>query len=146
MSAYIVNDSTISAILQAVFNAEKRHCGLKNPFKVQDDPEAYHYVMNALLTAQAQANMLMAENVRSVNWRYRNSPHIEQSTFVGNVVINLSAEPVSVLQALKLIDCLAYQSCECDDWEKTEAFALLNKFREQLIPALPGYDNEKWGL
>lgn len=146
MSAYVVNDSTISAILQAVFNAERRYHGLKNPFAVQDDPDAYHYVMNALLTAQAQANMLMAENVRSVNWRYRDSRHIEKSEFVGNVVINLNAEPVSILQALKLIDCLAYQSCECDDWEKTEAYALLNKFRERLIPALPGYDDEKWGL
>jgi len=146
MSAFVVSDKTISAILQAAFNAERRYNGSVNPWQYQDDPEAYHYVMNALKTAQQQANLLMAENVRSYNHCYKHRSDVSQEPFTGKVVLDLKAAPVSVLQALKLIDCLAYQSCECDNWEKTQAFKLLNKLRGILIPALPGYDNEKWGL
>lgn len=146
MSAFVVNDKTISAILQAAFNAGYPKREAVNPWQYQDDPEAYHYVMNALKTAQQQANLLMAENVRSYNHCYKHREDVSQEPFAGNVVIDLNATPVSVLQALKLIDCLAYQSCECDDWEETEAYKLLNKLRAKLIPALPGYDNEKWGL
>lgn len=148
MSAFVVCDSHISAILQAVFNATKRHTfsGMANPWKYQDDEKAYHYVPFALADYQSQANVLMLENLRSVNWRYRNSPHIEQQSMVGQVQLNLKAEPVSVLQALKLIDCLAYQSNETDDWYSTEAFKLLCKYREILIPCLEGYDDLKWSI
>lgn len=148
MSAFVVCDSHISAILQAVFNATKRHTfsGMANPWKYQGDEKAYHYCAFALEESQSQANVLMLENLRSVNWRYRNSPHIEQQPMVGQVQLSLTAEPVSVLQALKLIDCLAYQSCETDNWDETEAYKLLNKYREILIPCLDGYDSAKWAM
>jgi len=148
MSAYVVCDSHISAILQAVFNATQRHScgGFPNPWKVQGDEKAYHYCAFALEEYQSQANVLMLENLRSVNWRYRNSPHIEQQPMVGEVQLNLNAEPVTVLQALKLIDCLDYQSSESEDWDSTEAFKLLCKYRKILTPCLPGYDQCKWGM
>jgi hypothetical protein len=143
MSAFVVCDQQVSAILQVVYG--KTHGGA-NIWAYQNDPKAYHFVAGALASWQAEANELMRENVRSVNWRYRNSPDIEQEKFVGNVKLDLNAEPVSVMQALKWIDCLAYQSCETDDWEKTEAYKLLNRYRGMLVCKLPGYNDAKWSI
>jgi hypothetical protein len=143
MSAFTVSDKQVSAILQGVYG--KTHGGA-NIWSSQDDPKAYHFVLGALETWQEEADILMAENCRSVNWRYRNSHHVDYEVFVGHVKLDLKAEALSPLQVLKLIDCLAYQSCETDDWETTEAFKLLNRYRGMMVCKLPGYDDVKWSI
>lgn len=146
MSAFVVNDKDISAVLQAAFNATHKYCGVSNPWRYQNDPDAYHYVMNAQKEAQQRANLLMKSNVRSVAHRYSHNSELVPEQFKGDVVLDFDAEPVSVLQALKLIDYISYQSCERPKWEESQAYKLLCELRTVLIPALPGYDNEKWGL
>lgn len=146
MSAFIVNDKTISAIMQAVFNAGHCREHAVNPWQYQNDPKAYHYVPYALKESQAQANLLKAENVRSVNHCYKHSEAMQTPPFTGDVALSIGALPVGPLQALKLVLCLEYQSCECDDWESTEAYRLLNKYKNILIGRLAGYDRMSWGL
>lgn len=138
MSAYVVTDKQISAILQGVYGAT--HAGF-NVWSCMVDSDSYHFVMGADLSHQQEANLLMSENIRSVNHRYNDNEKL-----VGKVLLDRDAKPLPVLTVLKLIDNLEYQSCECDDWEQTEAYKLLCRYRKILIHKLPGYDETPWGL
>lgn len=52
-------------------------------------------------------------------------------------------KPVEILKA---ISCLEYQSCEHPGWDESEAKAFCDALREQMINALPGYDDAAWGI
>lgn len=138
MSAYVVSDNQISAILQGVYGVN--HSGF-NIWETMIDPDAYHYVPGAGVMHQQEANILMKENVRSVNHRYN-----DMQEFVGNVQLDRFAKPLPVINVLKLIDNLQYQSCECDDFHKSQAFKLINEYRYSLINRLDGYSDAPWGL
>ena len=143
MSAFTVSDKHVSAILQGVYG--KTHTG-QNIWPSQNDPKAYHYHSGLLAKCQSEANELMAQNIRSVNWRYRKSDHVPHDVLVGNVQLDLKAVALSPLEVLKLIDCLDYQSCETDDWEQTISFGLLNRYRAMMIGKLPGYNEAEWAI
>ncbi len=49
-------------------------------------------------------------------------------------------------QVLKAVACLDYQSCESDDWETSEARAILEAIKSAAITSLPGYDEAEWSL
>jgi len=42
-------------------------------------------------------------------------------------------------------DCLAYQSCEYDGWEKSDAKRILDQIRDAAIRRVPGYEGH-WEL
>ena len=98
------------------------------------------------------ANVLYAENVRSVSARY---PEDTFDSLPGPIEkpeqievnyrhfdhINWVLKPVAIL---KLCDSLEYQSCETDDWEQTVAHTLLQAIRRAAIRCLPGYDDAPW--
>lgn len=138
MSAYVVSDKQVSAILQGVYGTT--HAGF-NVWQFQSDSDSYHYVMGADKSQQQEANLLMAENVRSVNHRYK-----DEELTSSKVVLDRNAKPLPAIEVLKLIDNLEYQSCECDDWEQTEAYKLLCRYRKMLVPKLAGYEDAPWGL
>jgi hypothetical protein len=54
----------------------------------------------------------------------------------------LTFDPVQVIKAA---DCYAYQSCESDDWEKTEAYSFIESLKASAMRALTGYDGAEWG-
>lgn len=143
MSAFQISDEQMSVIVQAVYGSD--HRGF-NIWRYLDDKEPTQEQFSIRQTAQQEANLLMAENVRSVQFRYKHHKDVSQAPYKGKVKLKFDAEPVSVLQALKFIDCLAYQSCETDDWESTEAYKLLCKYREKLINKLPGWNDAKWSI
>ena len=142
MSAYQVSDEQISAILQGVYGC--LHVGT-DVWKAQVDPSSYYFVMGAEAMHQQEAEVLMAENLRSVHKRYedlKRKPNIPE----WKVKVSRDAKPLHPLIVLKLIDNLQYQSCENDDYKDSEAYKLLCNYRERLIPKLPGYQDLIWGL
>lgn len=99
--------------------------------------------------AQAVAEMLYGENLRSVSHRYSSDkssatlPGSHDATFtLRDFCRAWDCDPV---QVLKTIACLNYQSCETPDWEQTEAYAFLRALKNAAIQALPGYDDAAWG-
>lgn len=91
-----------------------------------------------------KANTLMAENVRSVDYRYNEkNPFFPVRSALSDPIDGLK---VSVVQALKLCDCLEYQSCETPDYYQTEAYSLLNDLRKLLIHSLDGYEEADWAI
>ncbi len=53
---------------------------------------------------------------------------------------------VENVQVLKAVLCMDYQSCESDDWESSEAHAILEAIKSAAITSLPGYNEAEWSL
>jgi len=93
--------------------------------------------------------MLLDENVRSVSYRYSNTPitNLPGKTdaeyllpFVFHPILRVP-KPVEIL---KMLDCYEYQSCEHPGWEHSEAKVFCNALRHRAIRLLPGYDEAPW--
>ena len=83
--------------------------------------------------------MLHAENVKSVNYRYGEAtkPHFalcEWSAF----------QAFSHVQIIKAARCLRYQSCEHPGWEGSDACKLLQAIIGRCGQDTPGYDEAEW--
>lgn len=90
---------------------------------------------------QRIAEVLWRENVRSVNHLYREDEPADGFFF--RFVAPALHSPVQIIKACH---CLAYQSCECDDWPETEARAILDAIEAHAVRRLPGYDAARWRL
>lgn len=91
-------------------------------------------------TAGTVGAMLLAQNRRSVDFRY-NETDIEEP-----YIHRLSSErsPVAMLRA---VSCYEYQACETPDWEDTEVARFCQALRAHLIRQLDGYDEtETWPI
>ena len=87
------------------------------------------------------ASVLFAENVRSVNSRYKESEPAHGFKFkpVPNVL-----NPIDVIKACH---GYAYQACEATRWEESEAFAIIAGIEQSAIRALPGYaESNAWSI
>jgi hypothetical protein len=121
----------------------------------------------------AAFKLLVAENLRSLNHRYPGEDDWDGSDMVRReapaselVEEALKARParspwqfdgalsakVLATQIIKCCDCYDYQACETDDYEQSEAKALVEKIRAQAIKAggesdkSKLYDQLMWGL
>lgn len=149
MSAFICNDDHFKAL--AIFAATRTAGGWTvDPRYVKGltHPQAAERGLENFCDfelATLYANVLRAENIRSVEHRYR----YEEGERLVRIKVSdremylpaLKPGPVAVL---KMCDCLDYQSCETDDWEATVAYRLLAGIRSAAIRALPGYNAAPW--
>ena len=134
MSAFIVSDTHINALvryasrhkLSVYFNRQ-----LGFPFGKQR--------LNVHDNEQAIAQILLDENVRSVNYRYRDNE-------VMSITYDRGAPILTAIQAIKAAQCLRYQSCECDDFEESIAFKLIEAIIADAIPRLDGYESAQWAI
>lgn len=127
MSAWVVSTNHINAIVRFL-EAAKPHLFAN----------AGRHIIGGNLPAEEYGNaigkLLLAENVRSVNHRYND--HARPAKFV----YDPAPPPVKPIEALKLIDCLDYQSCERDDWHKSKACLILNALKIDILRGLAGLD------
>jgi hypothetical protein len=85
--------------------------------------------------------MLHAENVESVNYRYG------EATVPDFTMCEWAAfHPFSQVQILKAARCLRYQSCEHPRWEGSDACKLLEAIIGPSGVDLPGYDEAEWEI
>lgn len=80
------------------------------------------------------ASVLYAENVRSVNSRYKGADPAHGFVFkrVANVL-----NPIDVIKGCH---GYGYQACEAEGYEESEAFAIIAGIERSAIRALPGYE------
>ena len=100
----------------------------------------YHNAEHHKPSATELGQMLHAENVASVDYRYGNSEEPVQQ-FRDDFT-----KPISPVQCLKAIACLEYQSCEHPGWESSAAKAALDSLQHVAINALPGYEDASWEI
>ena len=92
------------------------------------------------LTDSELGKILLDENVRSVNHRYR-----ETETAPAYVYRPVPVVAIDAAAVLKSVQCVDYQSCETDDWETTLAYRVLKAIESGAIAHLPGYGAAPWG-
>lgn len=118
-------------------------------------------------TAERLGAMLVAENVRSLRYRYPDDgmdtlpgPIANgyatdallgrfdfASSARGGAMVATRARTLTAVQALNAIAGYEYQACEHPGWESSEAHAFCNALRLALIRALPGYDDaDTWSI
>lgn len=124
MSAYIVEDSVIDAL---VTYARKHVNRLK-------------YILDKDLSGDELGQILVNENYRSVNHRYRERSEAERYSF------REYTGPLHAIQVIKACNCLDYQSCENNDYRQTQAATIINEIRKTACTKLPGYNEGVWGV
>jgi len=129
MSAFIVCDEHISAMLQA---AMPRYPG---------DGSSYYWnnERHSLSGNYAIGQKLVDENYRSVNYRYDEDEEPRQFEYV----------PIRRYEAVEIIKachCYEYQSCETPGWQETEAYAIVKALTRLATYKLPGYGDAQWEI
>lgn len=142
MSAYVCSNTHIKAL--AIFAVRKSHGSLSiNPRYVDGAEDVAGQDLNVIATRYAA--ILLAENVRSVRYRYADDVGDYDEILISKNEV-LMPKAISPVAILKLCACLNYQSCETEDWETTNAYKLLQHIKDEAIRALPGYEEAPWGL
>jgi hypothetical protein len=102
-------------------------------------------------TADAVGQMLIDECVKSVSYRYQddkltNLPGPTNAYWLIPYQYQMSwgARMPNPVEALKLISCYEYQSCEHPEWHDSEAKRFCESLRHHMIAMLPGYDDAPW--
>lgn len=141
MSAFVVDKAHISAILRAVL-----------PLRETDGPVWQHggnTYQASRLSANCIGQLLLSECVKSVQHRY---PQGKPNELPGRVdaewlepfVFERIGRVPTPVEAIKLIDCLEYQSCEHPGWETSQARVCCEALRRYLLGRLPGYEDAAW--
>ena len=127
MSAYVVSTNHINAIVRFLEVAKPTLFENAGRYIIGKVPRDEY--------ANAIGQLLLKENVRSVNYRYnerKRAPKFEYDP---------TPPPVNPIEALKLIDCLDYQSCERNDWHKSEASLILVTLKIAILEDLAGLND-----
>lgn len=130
MSAFICSDKHISAIVKWACrrNASVWFGNPSRSLRAGDEQEL--------------VDILYAENVKSVNYRYPASDPTPET----GCVYDPDAPSVSPVEVLKLVQSLAYQSCEHPTWAVSDARQILDGLKSAAISVLPGYALAEWSI
>jgi hypothetical protein len=146
MSAYIVEKAHIVYLVHAAMSRRLNSHGSSFVWNAAGAGQPWHrgdLTCNDYEKAAEVANMLYAENLRSIQARYPGGgDSIETIRPSDFATVPASIDPV---QVLKSCDCLEYQSCEHDGWGISEAKAFLCSLRKHAWQSLAGYDAAAWG-
>lgn len=127
MSAYVVSKDHIDALITFWKYGEYNH-------KPSDEAD---------MTGQ----LLWEQNVKSVNFRYRESNHIpaeETPAYQHEDKHTHDGRRLTPVDIIKLVQCWQYQSCE--DHEQSTAWGVSCRILDMAIDKLDGYDNAPWGI
>lgn len=99
--------------------------------------------------ATAVGQKLWNANYRSIRCRYGDRNMAPRYTFVGETLLN----PVNLF---KQVGCFDYQTCECDDYERSAVYrfceAMLDRLAKEIgvsrpqVYDLPAWNAAPWGL
>ena len=142
MSAYVVHEDTIALLAQAA-----ARWGITDYGRPDDVRGGGYSDICARLGETKIGQILLAENVYSVNVRYREAADIPayKHRFVCLDAAALRCGvSVSVL-VLASVQCLRYQSCEAPDYDQSRACRILQRIEWEAIRHLPGFDDAPHG-
>lgn len=158
MSAYVVTEAHIHALVQAGLEANRRYRSSSFRWTTPNPAAQFGFDVHELRIDNADevGQMLWRENVASVRYRY---PDDGPEELPGPNGFNAEAdpyiyryrplcEPLTPVETLKAIDCYEYQTCEHPDWRDPAnvAAAFCRALQDAAIGALPGYDEAPWEI
>ena len=125
MSAWVLPDEHINVIV-SYFTKRNTFDGLWLELEGQ-----YQYLNKD--TAPKLAQILYAENIRSINSRYNEETSNE---YMGYEYIPQARDVYSVPEIAQALSSYDYQSCETEDYHESEAAKIINLMRKQLLNEL----------
>ena len=128
MSAYLVPADTIDLLVTAA-----------RLWRLAEDGYLPYEARN--LTDNELGQILLSENMRSVNARYEET---DEAPTYDHMPVRFDA--VEAVTVLKSVQCVDYQSCETDDWKTTAAYHILKAIESGAIAHLRGYQAAPWGF
>lgn len=135
MSAFIVDDMHINAIVTYAIDHRLDYysADAKTRIAITSD------------NAEAVGRILMDENVRSVCARYSEVADDEKSAGA-TYSFKRFPVPLTSIEIIKACDCLAYQSCETDNWEESLAWNIINAIKGSAVHGIGGYEAAPWEI
>lgn len=127
MSAFICSDTHILALVEA-----------GRIYSYEHSPQSLDHSATSF---QEIVDILLGENYRSVNYRYRNEMGERHKLTYKPIPMKWS--PVDILKAC---DCFDYQACETEDYTSSRAAKIIDKIRHLAIKKLSGYEKAPWGI
>jgi hypothetical protein len=89
--------------------------------------------------------MLSDENVRSVEHRYAGGVSADEIVRYTEHVVPTGLPEPDPAQVIAACNCFAYQACETEDWETSEAYSYIEALKGMAISRLPGVASARWG-
>lgn len=153
MSAFMVSEDHINALV-SVFSRGPAQSAMSMAEWVQsvEWPYTLHLSENAV-SLNELGRLLIDTNLASIQYRYHDT--IEHPENMPGPIDQYWARPYiyqnpghvpTVPEALKLLESYEYQSCEPDEWEKSDVKKACDSLRMLLIHALPGYEAAPWTI
>jgi hypothetical protein len=147
MSAFMVCKSHIDQLVNVAYYGPKK-------VPIQSDHWYRPYFRDRELNND-QLNdlgeMFVKENLSSIHSRYPDTLTILDDTpgprkqyWLAPYVFERPSRRMTAVEALKAISCYEYQSCEHEEWERSEAHRFCETLRDSLITKLPGYEKAAW--
>lgn len=135
MSAYIMNDNEIDTIVSYFLGSITGEGAW-----VRLGEGEWDYLTKG--NADKVAAILMAENVRSVNAKYRENV---TNPYVFKFDPTASRRPIGNI--IGALDCYEYQACETDDWHTSLAHEIVGGLRKHLLKVIAESDGTyTWGI
>jgi len=129
MSAYLLDDKEISAIINWGCDSDTTYFWNGSHIKLRQYPEE---------TAQ----VLLDENYKSINYRYKEADKPHKINFERNHVSHIFNDG----EIAKAVNCYEYQACETHEWHNSQAKTICRGIKDTIIRRLPGYEAGFWGI
>jgi hypothetical protein len=155
MSAYMLDKAHIDALVATALDGPTDipvQSGQWNCYtpRFGEDCRKLQYNDNS---ADVLGELLVKENLSSILSRYpdcaedpSNLPGPADSYWSAPYHFPIGTKRLTIVQALKAIDCYEYQSCEHPEWENSFAHKFCEQFKGSLITFLPGYEKAAWSI
>lgn len=98
------------------------------------------------LSFKEAAELLYAENVKSLEYRYSEGTAAELVWYKMKAPINYVPTIDNIFVLAKQVDCYHYQSCEHPEWEDSKAYRMCLSIKEGLLSNHPDYEDAPWGI
>lgn len=143
MSAFIVEDETISAVLYFYQWAKMERTSTFIPDEALERYEDGTPIEPGL---EDLGQIILDENYRAVNYRYRNETGKAHKFKLNKQfkALHQYKPTIEPLQCVKLINCIQYQLAEPDDYKSTKAYELLDLINSYAVESIPGYGDLPW--
>jgi hypothetical protein len=137
MSAFVVDNTHIDLLVHVAFDGPKDTRWLHHAPYFKGSPLGF-------TTRDKVGAALLAENERSVNFRYAHNAAFCGYNDAQSYTYTDPQHNLTIPEALKAINCLEYQSCEHPEWEESDACKFLEALRAALCRAMVGYEEAPW--
>ena len=144
MSAFICNHETIDNILSIVQNHDwlRKDCFLDKELRKAITNDVDGFLTNKVLTELGKKFLRL--NIKSVNFRYDENIKYDHANSY-----KFKYREVPIIQSIKSLHCLMYQSCEIHNFLKNKTYKKMKELEKILTSSFihncQEYRDAEWG-